>query len=150
MLQPLERTGCDNYGTRATPAPLKANSQPELAHLQRDEARAAAVAHPKRDGDVVAAAVTPEQDGGLLVDDGPTMMAAYGLVLAVAALTFKGSGPVLLAVAVCIASCSSVCRWQRCTPLPARCVLAEGRRAPLRHGRHIHRPRQPRRGCCNL
>jgi hypothetical protein len=104
MLQPLERTGRDSHGTKATPTPPKGKSRPDVARPQPDEARAPAVTHPKRDGDVVAAtAIHIEPDDGLLADAGPIMMAAYGLVLTVAVLTFKGSGEALLAVAVCVA-----------------------------------------------
>jgi hypothetical protein len=98
MLQPLERTG---RGTKATTTPPKAKSRPDLAHPQRVEASAPAVTQDKREGHVVAATATHiEQDDGLLADAGPIMMVAYGLVLAVAVLTFKGSGEALLAVAV--------------------------------------------------
>jgi hypothetical protein len=104
MLQPLEQTGRDSHGTRATPAPLKAKSLPDAAHPRGEEARAADVIHPRRDAEAAAATATHlEQDDGLLADAGPIMMAAYGLVLAVAVLTFKGSGEALLAIAVCIA-----------------------------------------------
>lgn len=103
MLQRVERTGRDTHDTRATPAPLKAKSRPDAARPRREEARAAVVTHPRRDGDAAAAASThTEQDDGLLADAGPIMMAAYGLVLTVAVLTFKGSGEALLAIAVCI------------------------------------------------
>jgi hypothetical protein len=102
MLQPLERTGRDGHGRNATPAPPNAKSRPGLAHPRRDEARAPAVIDHRRDGHAVAAAATHiERDDGLLADAGPIMIAAYGLVLAVAVLTFKGSGEALLAVAVC-------------------------------------------------
>jgi hypothetical protein len=104
MLQPLERTDRGSHGTNVTPTLPKAKSRPDVAHAQRVEARAPAVTQHKRDGRVIAATATHiEQDDGLLADAAPIMMAAYGLILSVAVLTFKGSGEALLAVAVCIA-----------------------------------------------
>jgi hypothetical protein len=104
MLQPLEPTGLGSRSTKVTPTLPKAKSRPDLTHPQRAEARAPAVTQHRRDGEVAAATVAHiEQDDGLLADAGPIMMAAYGLVLTIAVLTFKGSGEALLAVAVCIA-----------------------------------------------
>jgi hypothetical protein len=104
MLQPLERTGRGSHGTNVTPTLPKAKRRPGVAPAQHAEARAPAVTQHKPDGHVVAATATDtERDDGLLADAGPIMMAAYGLVLAVAVLTFKGSGEALLAVAVGIA-----------------------------------------------
>jgi hypothetical protein len=102
MLQPLERTGRDSYGTRATPPPFKAKSRPAVTLPEHDDAPV--VAHTKGDDGLAAATVThAERDDGLLADAAPIMMAAYGVVLAVALLTFKTSGEALLAVAVSIA-----------------------------------------------
>ncbi|HEX5959156.1 MAG TPA: hypothetical protein VFY92_10960 [Hyphomicrobiaceae bacterium] len=49
------------------------------------------------------AEVHTEQDDGLSAAAGPIMMGAYGIVLLIAVLTFKGNGEALLAVAVAIA-----------------------------------------------
>ena len=103
MLQSLERAGHDGYGTRAAHGPLKRKSLPADTLPGLDDSAAAVVAQPKQDGPATAAATPAEWDDGLLAAAGPIMMAAYGVVLAVAVLTFKGSGEALLAVAVSIA-----------------------------------------------